>query len=134
MEFGDITLDFALALINTPRVENRVIGEFNGEQVEVRTGPYGPYIARGKVNVSLPKELDPATVTMEEVLSLMQFPRSLGTDVDGEEVLVKLGQYGPHVSKAGENRSVGSLEIAQSITLAEALELLSRPKKRRGKR
>ena len=134
MEFGDITLDFALALINTPRVENRVIGEFNGEQVEVRTGPYGPYIARGKVNVSLPKELDLATVTMEEVLPLMQFPRSLGTDVDGEEVLVKLGQYGPHVSKAGENRSVGSLEIAQSITLAEALELLSRPKKRRGKR
>ena len=134
MEFGDITLDFALALINTPRVENRVIGEFNGEQVEVRTGPYGPYIARGKVNVSLPKEFDPATVTFEDVLALMQFPRSLGTDVDGEEVLVKLGQYGPHVSKAGENRSVASMEVAHSITLPEALELLAQPKKRRGKR
>ena len=134
MEFGDITLDFALALMNAPRVENRVIGEFNGEQVEVRTGPYGPYIARGKVNVSLPKEFDPATVTMEEVLPLMQFPRSLGTDVDGEEVLVKLGQYGPHVSKAGENRSVASMEVAHSITLPEALELLAQPKKRRGKR
>lgn len=133
-EFGDITLTFALELANAPRVQPRILGEYNGEEVEVRTGPHGPYIARGKVNTSLSPDFDPVTVTLEDVMRLLAFPKSIGFDEAGNEVSVKLGQYGPYVTAAGENRSIASLEAAEIITLAEALQLLAQPKKRRGKR
>jgi DNA topoisomerase-1 len=43
----------------------------DGGSVTVRDGRYGPYVNWGKVNATLPKGKDPATVTMEEALELI---------------------------------------------------------------
>jgi DNA topoisomerase I len=42
-----------------------------GGKITVRDGRYGPYVNWGKVNATLPKGKDPATVTMEEALALI---------------------------------------------------------------
>src|SRR5690606_29237301 len=42
-----------------------------GGNVTVRDGRYGPYVNFGKVNATLPKGKDPASVTMEEALALV---------------------------------------------------------------
>ncbi|WP_378950826.1 type I DNA topoisomerase [Mesorhizobium sp. ANAO-SY3R2] len=42
-----------------------------GGNVTVRDGKYGPYVNFGKVNATLPKGKDPATVTMEDALALI---------------------------------------------------------------
>jgi len=43
-----------------------------GEQLSVLNGRYGPYIKYGKLNVSLPKKIDPATLTPEQAAVLIQ--------------------------------------------------------------
>jgi DNA topoisomerase-1 len=43
-----------------------------GQQLSVLNGRYGPYIKYGKLNVSLPKKIDPATLTPEQAAVLIQ--------------------------------------------------------------
>ncbi|PYE89693.1 type I DNA topoisomerase [Phyllobacterium leguminum] len=43
----------------------------DGGSITVRDGRYGPYVNWGKVNATLPKGKDPATVTMEDALALI---------------------------------------------------------------
>ncbi|MCW1934443.1 type I DNA topoisomerase [Pararhodobacter zhoushanensis] len=43
----------------------------DGGPVQVMPGRYGPYVKWEKVNATLPKEFDPATVTMEQALELI---------------------------------------------------------------
>ena len=50
----------------------RALGEHpDGGPVVVMPGKYGPYVKWGKVNATLPKELAPETVTMEEAVALV---------------------------------------------------------------
>jgi len=50
----------------------RVLGAHpDGGEVQVMPGKYGPYVKWGKVNATLPKELDPEAVTLDEALALV---------------------------------------------------------------
>jgi DNA topoisomerase-1 len=50
----------------------RELGEHpDGGQITVHEGRYGPYVKWGKVNATLPKESDPAAVTLEEAVTLV---------------------------------------------------------------
>jgi DNA topoisomerase-1 len=43
----------------------------DGGSVTVRDGKYGPYVNWGKVNATLPKGMDPQSVTMEQAMALI---------------------------------------------------------------
>src|SRR5690606_11412264 len=43
-----------------------------GETLQILNGRYGPYIKYGKLNVSLPKNMDPATLTPEQAAQLIK--------------------------------------------------------------
>ena len=43
----------------------------DGKQVVVKSGRYGPYVTDGTINASLPRGADPASLTMEEAVSLL---------------------------------------------------------------
>ena len=134
-ELGDLTVDFAMALLNAPKAEPRVLGQYEGEDVVLKTGPYGPYISRGTRNVSLPSDVLFETATLDDIAILLQFPRIVGCDpTDGIEVVAKLGRYGAFIDKAGDNRSLASVDQAVSITVDEALALLATEKKTRRKK
>ena len=45
--------------------------EHDGGTISVRAGRYGPYVNQGKVNATLPKELKPEDVTIEQALELI---------------------------------------------------------------
>src|SRR5690606_14095585 len=47
------------------------VDERNDLLVDVREGRFGPYVKRGKVNASLPKDLSPEDVTLEQALELL---------------------------------------------------------------
>ena len=75
--------------------------------------------------------MTPETLSLEDALTLLSLPRTLGVDpADGEEVVATNGRYGPYVKKGSETRSLENEEQLLSVTLDEALALLAQPKQR----
>ena len=50
---------------------NRVIKEFAGSDIQVLNGRFGPYLSDGKLNGKIPKDREPASLSLEEVQQLM---------------------------------------------------------------
>ena len=51
---------------------NRIIKAFDGSDIQVLNGRYGPYISDGKLNGRIPKDREPASLTLAEVTQLLQ--------------------------------------------------------------
>ena len=142
----DLTIDKACELLDSGDDGGPIeLGRCSDTALAVylKSGPYGHYVqlgedqpkARGKPKprrTSVPKDMDPADLTLEYALDLLSLPRVLGKDPrTGEEVRANDGRYGPYVQLAKEYRSLRSLDQALTITLDEALALLAQPKQRR---
>ncbi|WP_126971951.1 DNA topoisomerase I [Xanthomonas sp. BRIP62411] len=69
------TIDLARAVFLIEEKEeiarNRVIKDFEGSDIQVLNGRFGPYISDGKLNGKIPKDREPATLTFEEVQQLL---------------------------------------------------------------
>ncbi|MGJ4729127.1 DNA topoisomerase I [Luteimonas sp. SDU101] len=51
---------------------NRVIKQFDGSDIQVLNGRFGPYISDGRLNGKIPKDREPASLTLEEVTRLLE--------------------------------------------------------------
>ncbi|WP_083487742.1 DNA topoisomerase I [Pseudoxanthomonas dokdonensis] len=51
---------------------NRIIKEFDGSDIQVLNGRFGPYISDGKLNGKIPKDREPASLTLAEVTQLLE--------------------------------------------------------------
>ena len=69
-----ITFEQAVALIEEKEeiARNRIIKEFPGSDIQVLNGRFGPYISDGNLNGRIPKDREPASLTLEEVTQLLQ--------------------------------------------------------------
>ncbi|MBV9206500.1 MAG: type I DNA topoisomerase [Actinobacteria bacterium] len=110
-----------------------------GREVVAKAGRFGPYVtelpgddapasARPRT-ASLLKSMSLDTVTLDDALRLLSLPRVLG-ELDGEQVTVQNGRYGPYVKKGSDSRSLESEDQLFTLTLAEAKELFAQPKTR----
>ena len=113
----------------------------DGREVVLRVGRYGPYVERGEERASVPEDIAPDELTIERAAELLAQPsqeRTLGTDpASGLEVIARAGRFGPYVQlgqadpDAKEKPKTGSLfktMALDTITLDEALRLLSLPR------
>ncbi len=150
MEADDVTLEVAIALLSLPRDLGN--DPKSNEPVMAFNGRYGPYIKCGDETRSLPADVSPLTVTLEQSLELLAQPkqrrrfgepkviRDLDTSpVTGEKVRVLEGRYGPYVSDGTTNASVPKDTAPDALTHAQALDLLAAraargPSKRKAKR
>jgi DNA topoisomerase I len=137
----ELTVERAEELLSQPSGDRELgVDPDTGRQLVAKTGRYGPYITEvlpegskeKPRTASLFKSMSLETVSLEDALSLLTLPRTLGTAPDGEEVIARNGRYGPFVGKEKETRSLESEEQLLTITLEEALALLAEPKQRRG--
>ncbi len=70
-----ITFDKAVELIKAKRIAdaNKVIKLFEeNPDIQILNGRYGPYIKAGKKNVKIPKDKEPADLTLEECITLAE--------------------------------------------------------------
>ena len=69
-----VELERAVFLIEEKEeiIRNRIIKEFEGSDIQVLNGRYGPYISDGKLNGKIPKDREPASLTLEEVTQLLE--------------------------------------------------------------
>lgn len=111
-----------------------------GENIYVLTGRYGPYVQQGEVTeevpkprrASIPRGQEVSSLTLEQAVELLIFPRELGVHPDdGKPVLVNKGRFGPYVMHEGEFRSLKKDDDLMTIGLTRALELLAQPKPER---
>ncbi len=111
-----------------------------GLPIFVKTGRFGPYVQVGegknkKVKVkraSIPKDKNPAEVSLEEALKYLSLPRVLGTHPEtGETISASVGRFGPYIVHQKDFRSLKAPDNPYDINLARALEIFSLPKKHR---
>jgi DNA topoisomerase-1 len=57
------------------RKKKKTIQSFENGKIKVLRGPYGPYISRGRKNVSVPKDKDPSKLTLKECKQLLKNPK-----------------------------------------------------------
>ncbi|HVI60521.1 MAG TPA: DNA topoisomerase I [Luteimonas sp.] len=70
------TIDLARAVFLIEEKEeiarNRIIKSFEGSDIQVLNGRFGPYISDGRLNGRIPKDREPASLTLEEVTTLLE--------------------------------------------------------------
>ena len=129
-----ITLDEALELFKLPRT----LGEFEGLPVQVNTGRFGPYVLHNKKFTSVPKNVDPMDVTLDDAIALIQAKRQaeaqslLCTFAEEPDMEVRNGRFGPYIAYKGKNYKIPKdrADQAASLTLEECRQLVEADAKR----
>jgi DNA topoisomerase-1 len=124
-----LTLEEALELFKLPRT----IGEYEGSPVVIGAGRFGPYILHCKKYVSLPKEEDPMTVTLETAIALIderrqqEQKRHIKKFEEDAELEIMNGRYGPYIIYQGQNyRMPKSMHPkAAELTYEQCMEIIN---------
>ncbi|MBO5759704.1 MAG: DNA topoisomerase I, partial [Rikenellaceae bacterium] len=101
-----------------------------GMQVSARIGKFGPMVqidgAEGDKPryASLKKGQLVASITLEEALELLSLPRTLG-ELNGEEIVVNIGKFGPYVRYEGKFVSLGKKDDPYTVTYERACEIIA---------
>jgi len=109
-------------------------------------GRFGPYVQLGEMSpkvkgkkqvkprmASIPKEVDPTSITVAMATKYLSIPRTLGKDEKtGADITANNGRFGPYVACDGNFRSIKPPLNVYDITLEQAKELLAQEKKPRG--
>jgi DNA topoisomerase-1 len=139
----ELTVARSEELLAAP-TNDRVLGvdPESGLDVSVKAGRFGPYVQLGEAGEatgkprtsSLFSTMDPATLTFEQALELLQIPRLVGTDPEtGEDVVAHNGKFGPYLKRGTDTRSLTSEDQILNVTLPEAQAIFLQPKQRRGR-
>ncbi|MBO7578283.1 MAG: type I DNA topoisomerase [Prevotella sp.] len=123
-----ITLDEALDLFSLPRT----VGTYENSDVVIGTGRFGPYVLHDKKYVSLPKEADPMTISLEECIQLIEDKRKQETQrhlksfEEDPKLEVLNGRYGPYLAYDGKNYRLPKAMHAKAaeLTLEECMHVI----------
>ncbi|MCT1709226.1 type I DNA topoisomerase [Dermabacter hominis] len=145
----ELTLEKAEELMARAKDDGRVLGRDpdSGFEILAKDGRYGPYVTENleldEATKALPKtkqpkprtaslfkDMDLATVTLEDALKLLSLPRVVGKDAEGVEITAQNGRYGPYLKKGTDSRSLETEAQLFTITEEEALALYAQPKRR----
>ena len=120
----------------------RILGQEpgSGKPVSVKIGRYGPVVQIGTADdkdkprfAQLPKELSIETITLDEALELFRLPRTAG-QYEGADVVIGAGRFGPYVLHNKKYVSIPKSKDPLTITLEEAVELITESRKMEQKR
>ena len=120
-----ITLEEALKLLEFPRN----VGQYEGVDILVLKGRFGPYIKYGDKNISLPRGKDPLRIGFEECAALVQGALESATasplicEFPGIQVLN--GRYGPYIKSDGRNYKIPRGTDAAALTEADCRRIIS---------
>ena len=115
-----------------PDLKQRLLGYDPVSQKPVygRYGRYGPYLQLGedsdpqKRRANLPPDKRLETLSLEEALTLLSFPRTIGT-YEGLPIEVHHGPYGYYLKYNGKNHKIPPAFSPFSLSVEEAVEIIS---------
>jgi DNA topoisomerase-1 len=140
MNPSDIDLATALKLLSLPRN----LGDHPqhaGQAVMAYNGRFGPYVKSGEETRSLPADVSPLDVSLEQAVHLLSQPKQHGrgraaakreplkvfdeSPVTKQKVQLLDGRYGPYVTDGETNASVPKGTNVEELTFQQALDLLA---------
>ena len=103
----------------------------SGKKVYVKVGRFGPVAQIGDTDADekprfagLKKDMSIESVTLEEVLKLFEFPRTLG-EFEGKEVSVSIGRFGPYIKHNSAFFSLAKTDDPNMVDLERAIEIIN---------
>jgi DNA topoisomerase-1 len=138
MKPSEVTFELALKLLTIPRT----LGEHpqTHEPIVAYNGKFGPYIKAGIETRSLPREMSPLDVTLEQAVELLAQPKARGrgrgapreplktfeapSPITSQPVKVLEGRFGVYVSDGTTNATLPKGMAVDQLTFEEALNLL----------
>ena len=125
-----LTIEEAMELFRLPRT----VGTYEGSEVTIGAGRFGPYVQHEKKYVSLPKDADPLTITFDEAVALIEEKRQqdqqrhLKTFAEDPKLEVLNGRYGPYIAYDGKNYRMPKAMQARAaeLTYEEAMKLVKK--------
>ncbi len=153
----ELTIDKASELLAKAGSADSPIGIHpeTKQPIYLKNGRFGPYVQMGDKSdkadkpekakkgkaakeaeapviktAPLLKGMKPEDIDLETAIKLLSLPRTLGKNEAGEDVVAASGRFGPFVKAGTETRSIPTNLSPLTITLAEALDLISKPKVR----
>ena len=138
-----ITLDEALELFKLPRK----VGKYEGLDVTIGAGRFGPYVLHNKQYVSIPKGEDPMAITLERSIELIEAKRKaekerhIKTFAEDAKMELLKGRFGPYIAYDGKNyhidKKLHERALAGDLSFDECMDLVKNapePKPRRGRK
>ncbi|MBQ3362753.1 MAG: type I DNA topoisomerase [Muribaculaceae bacterium] len=122
-----LTLEEAIKLFDLPRE----LGEFEGAQVSIGVGHYGPYVKHNGKYASIPKEMSPTAITLDEAIEIIKAQRDaeakkvLKTFDEEPDLKVMNGRYGPYIVYKKQNVKIPKGKDAENLTLEECREIVA---------
>ncbi len=115
----------------------------SGLEITLRKGPYGFYVQLGEAvsgdkkakpkRASLAKGKNPEELTLEEAITMLSLPRTLGIHPEtGKEIEANVGRYGPYVKHDGKFVSLKPEDDVYTIGLNRAVTLIAEAPKKAG--
>ncbi len=131
-----ITLEEALKLFDFPRV----LGKVDGEEVSVAIGRFGPYVKHNKLFYSIKKEYNPASLTLEEAIRIMEAKKEadrkkvIKTFEEDKDVQVLNGRYGAYLVIKKQNYKIPKDMDPAILSLEDCYAISKDPKNKPKKR
>ena len=126
MALETITLEEALECFKLPRV----LGEFEGKELSVGVGRFGPYVRVDKAFVSIPKGMDPLAISLEEAVELVVAKREaaenkvIKTFAEDADLQVLNGRYGPYIAYKKKNYKIPENIEPADLTMDACFKLM----------
>ena len=123
-----ITLEEALRLFAFPKT----IGEFEGKDVTVAIGRFGPYVKHDGKFVSIPKAISPAEISLQEAVDLIEEKRRaeanrvVKTFDEDSDTQILNGRYGVYIASAGSNYKIPkTVADPAALSLEEVRDIIA---------
>ena len=132
----DINLEDALALFSFPKT----IGEYEGNEMIVALGRYGPYIKHNNAFFALEKTDDPSNVPYQRAVEIIEAKRQeeknriISEYEENKDVKVLRGRYGPYISIGKKNFKIPKDKDPEKLSLEDCIEISKDPKNEPRKR
>ncbi len=121
-----ITLEDALKLFDLPRT----LGDFEGKVMTVAVGRFGPYIRHNSQFVSIPKGLDPYTISSDEAITLILDKRKKDSErlikdfAEEADLQILNGRWGAYIAYQKQNYKIPKDVDAASLTYSEVKAII----------
>jgi DNA topoisomerase-1 len=121
-----ITLEDAMLLFKMPRV----VGEFDGKEMKVGIGRFGPYVIHNNLFTSLGKEDDPYTITGDRCIELIKAKlikdaaKIIRTYNENPDLKVLNGRWGPFIALGKKFFKIPKTTEASSLDFADVVKLI----------